>query len=138
MKNFFLLSLFVLLFNFQDYSQLVLAYPMGDYQNKEITEELRLKVPQGFEEVWLEAEKNVWDPWLANQRGYLGRKIFWDKENEEALILVNWENKELWKSISMKEVNEVQEEFEKYVKKYLNLTSNPFKLISEGELYKQG
>ena len=46
-------------------------------------------------------------------------------------------NKRLWKSISMKEVNEVQEKFEVNVKSSLNLNVNPFKLIYEGELEKQ-
>ena len=55
-----------------------------------------------------------------------------------ALILVNWKNKKLWKSISMKEVNEVQEKFEENVKSSLNLSENPFKLIYEGELENQG
>ena len=61
-----------------------------------------------------------------------------DKEKEEALILVNWENKKLWKSISMNEVNEVQEKFEEKVKTSLNTNVNPFELIYEGELFKQG
>ena len=67
----------------------------------------------------------------------MGRQIFWDKEKEEALILVNWKNKKLWKSIPMEEVNEVQEKFEKYVKASLKLNVNPFELIYEGELNKQ-
>ena len=74
---------------------------------------------------------------MSIQDGYLGRKIFWDKEKEEALILVTWKNKRLWKSISMKEVNEVQEKFEVNVKSSLNLNVNPFKLIYEGELAEQ-
>ena len=135
-KNFFLFLFCSLLFIFLDNSQQALAHSMDSYQNQPIIEELRLKIPAEFKEVWLEAEKKIWDPWLINQNGYLGRKIFWSKENEEALILVEWENKRLWKNISMNEVNEVQAEFEKFVKRNLNLTSNPFKLIFEGELYK--
>ena len=38
----------------------------------------------------------------------------------------------------MEEVNEIQEEFEENVKTSLNLNVNPFKLIYEGELDKQG
>ena len=67
----------------------------------------------------------------------MGRQIFWNKEKEEALILVNWRNRKLWKSIKMEEVNEIQEEFEKKVKLKLDLSDNPFKLIYEGELYNQ-
>ena len=130
-----LICLFGLLF--QSNSQILNALPMNNYQGEIITEELRLKIPSNFKEVWLKAEKEVWEPWLSIQDGYLGRKVFWDKEKEEALILVNWKNKRLWKSISMKEVDEIQEKFEENVKTSLNLNSNPFKLIYEGELIEQ-
>ena len=67
----------------------------------------------------------------------MGRQLFWDKEKEEALILVNWKSKKLWKSISMLEVNVVQQKFEDNVKTALNVGENPFKLIYEGELDRQ-
>ena len=111
---------------------------MDNYRNALVTEELRLKVPSKFKEVWLKTEKKVWEPWLSIQDGFLGRQIFWDKEREEALILVYWKNKELWKSISMKEVNKMQDKFEDDVKTSLNVNVNPFELIYEGELVKQG
>ena len=131
-----LICLFGLLF--QSNSQILNALPMDKYQGELVTEELRLEIPSKFKEVWLKAEKEVWDPWLSKQDGFLGREIFWNREKEEALILVNWENKKLWKSISMREVNEIQEKFEENVKKSLNVNENPFKLIYEGELVKQG
>ena len=132
----FCVILFFLIFHFN--FQILNALSMDTYQSGFITEELRLKIPSGLKEVWLEAEKIIWEPWLSEQDGFLGRQIFWDKDKEEALILVNWKNKKLWKSISMKEVNELQEQFEEKVKKSLNVNVNPFKLIHEGELYKQG
>ena len=133
--SFFLICLFVLLF--QSNSQIMIALPMDKYQAELVTEELRLEIPSEFKEVWLKAEKEVWEPWLSIQDGYLGRKIFWDKEKEEALILVTWKNRTLWKKISIKEVNEIQEKFEENVKTSLNLHVNPFKLIHEGELVEQ-
>ena len=51
-------------------------------------------------------------------------------------MLINWKNKELWKSTSI-QVNKIQEKFEDNVKNSLNMNENPFKLIYEGELYKQ-
>ena len=134
--SFLLICLFVFLVQFN--SLILKALPMDNYQSGLVTEELRLKIPSEFKEVWLQAEKEVWEPWLSIQDGFLGRQIFWDKEKEEALILVNWENKKLWKSISMNEVNEVQEKFEENVKTSLNTNVNPFELIYEGELVKQG
>ena len=137
-KSFIALLICLFVFLFQNSCQIINAQTMENYQNGSIIEELRLKVPLKFKEVWLNAEKQVWDPWLAIQEGFLGRQIFWGKEREEALILVIWKSKELWKSIPMSEVNEVQKEFEDNVKVALNVQENPFELIYEGELDKQG
>ena len=132
----FLLICFFVLF-FQSNSKILKALPMENFQNGITIEELRLKVPSKFKEVWLKAENQIWEPWLSMQEGFLGRQIFWDKEKEEALILVDWENKKLWKSISMQEVNEIQRKFENNVMTSLNVSKNPFKLIYEGELMKE-
>ena len=137
-KNLSLLAICLLVFLFQINTPILNALPMDNDRSVLITEELRLKIPSKFKKIWLQAEKEVWEPWLSIQDGYLGRQIFWDKEKEEALILVNWENKNLWKSISMNEVNEIQEKFEEKVKTSLNININPFELIYEGELVKQG
>ena len=137
-KRFFFVTFFLFVFLFQINSQTLNALPMDNYKSENVTEELRLKIPSEFKNIWLQAEKEIWEPWLSIQDGFLGRQIFWDKEKEEALILVNWANKKLWKSISMNEVNEIQEKFEEKVKKSLNTNVNPFELIYEGELVKQG
>ena len=137
LKLFLLFIIPLFIFFTQSNYQIVKAFPMDNYQNQIVVEELRLKVPAEFKEVWLNAEKNIWEPWLSVQDGFLRRQIFWDKEKEEALILVDWENEKLWKNISIKEVNQIQEEFEKNVKTALGNNTNPFKLINEGELYKQ-
>ncbi len=114
------------------------ALTMDNYQDQMVIEELRLKVPAYAKTVWLNAEKEIWEPWLSSQDGFLGRQLFWNKEKEEALILVNWESRKLWKSIPMSEVNIVQEKFENNVYTALNVGENPFELIYEGELDKQG
>ncbi len=111
---------------------------MTNIKDSTVTEELRLIVPSKYKDSWIKAEKQVWEPWLANKKGFLGREIFYNTEKEEALVLVKWENKKLWKSISVKEVSEKQSLFEEIVKKDLKINKNPFELIYEGELYKQG
>ena len=113
------------------------ALPMENYRGEIVIEELRIKVPSDIKEAWLNAEKEIWEPWLSSQNGFLGRQLFWDKEKEEALILVDWKSKKLWKSIPMSEVNLVQEKFEENIKTSLNVEENPFILIYEGELDKQ-
>ena len=135
-RFYLILSCFFVIFFQSDIPNLK-ALPMENYQGEMVIEELRLKVPADIKEVWLKAEKEIWDPWLSTQNGFLGRQLFWDKAKEEALILVNWETKKLWKSIPMSEVNLVQEKFEDNIKNALNIRNNPFELIHEGELDKQ-
>ena len=136
-KRFCLILVSLAVLVFQSVIPNLEALPMDNYQGEMVTEELRVKVPADLKSAWLNAEKQIWDPWLSSQDGFLGRQLFWDKEKEEALILVTWESEKLWKSIPMSEVNIVQEKFEDNVKTALNVSENPFKLIYEGELDKQ-
>ena len=137
-KRFCFLLIFLVVLTFQNNFQNLKALNMESYQDGMVVEELRLRVSADGKAAWLNAEKKIWEPWLSSQEGFLGRQLFWDKQKEEALILVNWETKKLWKSIPMSEVNTVQEKFEDYVKTALGLSENPFELIFEGELDKQG
>ena len=137
-QRFFLLLICLAVLIFQSDIPNLKALTMDNYQSEMVIEELRLKVPADVKAAWLNAEKEIWEPWLSSQDGFLGRQLFWDKEKEEALILVNWKSKKLWKSISMNEVNDIQEKFEENVKTSLNTNVNPFELIYEGELVKQG
>ncbi len=137
-KSITFLFIFLFIFFFQSNFSILKAIPMDTYKGGLITEELRLKIPNKYKNVWLKAEKEIWEPWLSRQVGFIGRQIFWDKGKEEALILINWENKKLWKSITTREVQEIQEKFDENVKESLNVNENPFKLIYEGELFKQG
>ena len=102
-----------------------------------IIEELRLNVPFKYKGTWLKAEKEIWEPWLSSQNGYLGRQIFYNQNHEEALVLVRWENRNLWKKISNEEVNKIQKNYEENVKSALGVETNPFEFIYEGELFEQ-
>ena len=137
-QRFCLILICLVVLIFQSDTPNLKALPMDNYQGEMVTEELRLKVPADAKAAWLNAEKEIWDPWLSSKDGFLGRQLFWDKEKEEALILVNWKSKKLWKSIPITEVNIVQGKFEDNVKTALNISKNPFELIYEGELDRQG
>ena len=135
--KFFLCLLISVVTLLQSNIQVVNSLTMDTIQGEFVIEELRLKVPAEAKAVWLNAEKKIWEPWLSSKNGFLGRQLFWNKAKEEALILVNWKSKKLWKDIPISEVNEVQEKFEDSVKNALNVSKNPFELIYEGELDKQ-
>ena len=136
-KQLLYLCFFLTLLIFQSDNQIVKSLTMDNSKADIVYEQLRLEIPKDYKTIWLKAEKDIWEPWLSNKDGFLGRQIFWDKEKEEALILVKWKNKQLWKSIPMEEVNQIQKKFEEYVLRSINVDKNPFRLIFEGELDKQ-
>ena len=136
-KQFLYICFFLTLLIFQSDNQLAKSLTMDNSKADIVYEQLRLEIPKDYKTIWLEAEKDIWEPWLSNKDGFLGRQIFWDNEKEEALILVKWKNKKLWKSIPMEEVNQIQKKFEEYVLSSINVDKNPFRLIFEGELDKQ-
>ena len=126
----FLLTFFGNVKNIQADSLLKVNFP-----KESIVEHLKLDVPKKFKKAWLKAEEGSWEPWLKKQDGFLGRQLFWDPKVEEATLLIGWESREVWKSISEKEINLVQQDFENIARKETGeITGNPFPLIFEGEL----
>ena len=129
----FLSTIFGNVKNIQAESLLKVNFP-----KESIVEHLRLDVPKKYKFAWLKAEHGSWEPWLLKQNGFLGRQLFWDPEVEEATLLIGWESRAVWKNISQKEINLVQQDFEKIARKETGETSgNPFPLIFEGELNPQ-
>ena len=133
-KKFFVLLLVFIIF------QLNVSNAFAHQMNKLdeiIVEELRLSVPLKYKETWLKAEEEVWEPWLSKQDGFLGRQIFYNQKTGEALLLVKWKNRNLWKNISEEEVNKMQKIYEETVTSSLGVETNPFQFIYEGELFEQ-
>ena len=133
-RMFFALLLIIIVF----YSNSSNAFDFPMNKNDEnIIEELRLNVPNKYKETWIKAEEEIWEPWLSKQDGFLGRQIFYNQKKGEALLLVKWKNRNLWKNISDEEVNNIQKIYEEKVISSLGVETNPFEFIYEGELFEQ-
>jgi uncharacterized protein (TIGR03792 family) len=112
------------------------ADPDGGY-DVAVIEHLRISVPAQGREAWLEAERGSWEPWLAQQTGFLGRDLLWDPETEEGTLLIRWSSRQAWKAIPSEQVAEVQDRFEQLAREAMELPQamdNPFPLVFEGEL----
>jgi len=101
----------------------------------EVVELLRLGVSADDYPAWLKAEQASWEPWLAQQPGFLGRKLYWDRQRQEGTLLIRWASRAQWKSIPEQDVARVQERFESLARQFTGQTSgNPFPLVAEAEL----
>ena len=133
-RMFFALLLIIIVF--YSNSSNALDFPMNKI-DENIIEELRLNVPNKYKETWIKAEEEIWEPWLSKQDGFLGRQIFYNQKKGEALLLVKWKNRNLWKNISDEEVRNIQKIYEDVVISSLGIEANPFQFIYEGELFEQ-
>jgi len=133
-RMFFALLLIIIVF--YSNSSNAFDFPMNKI-DENIVEELRLNVPNKYKETWIKAEEEIWEPWLSKQDGFLGRQIFYNQKKGEALLLVKWKNRNLWKNISDEEVNNIQKIYEEKVISSLGVETNPFEFIYEGELFEQ-
>jgi len=79
-QRFCLLLICLVILIFQSDIPNLKALTMDNFLSEMVIEELRLKVPADVKAAWLIAEKEVWEPWLSSQGGFLGRQLFWDKE----------------------------------------------------------
>lgn len=100
-----------------------------------VVEHLRIQVPDQARDAWMEAERGSWEPWLAQQKGFLGRDLLWDPRTEEGTLLIRWSSRDAWKGIPQEDVMAVQERFEQIARQALGQSQgNPFPLVYEGEL----
>lgn len=102
-----------------------------------VVEHLRLKVPAGGREAWIQAEQETWDPWLRQQKGFVDREVLWDSAREEGVLLIHWASDDDWKAIPASAVATVQARFEAAARRWLGLSSqseNPFPLLFAGEI----
>ena len=112
------------------------ADPEGGY-DVAVIEHMRISVPKQGRQAWLEAERGSWEPWLAQQTGFLGRDLLWDPQTEEGTLLIRWSSRQAWKAIPSDQVEKVQARFERLARDAMAISQdmdNPFPLVFEGEL----
>ena len=128
------LSLVMLLAGHPDGAIAAFQDPSGSY-DVAVVEHLRVKVPVEGRQAWLAAEQGSWEPWLAQQKGFLDRQLLWDPATEEGTLLIRWVDREHWKAIPPQAVQAVQERFEQLAQAASGQSQgNPFPLVFEGEL----
>ncbi len=135
-----LLSSFGVLIISLNHTQQIMALSINELftSKPEIVEVLKLNVPSSLRKDWIDSEKESWEPWLKSQQGFLGRQLFWNKDTEEAILLIGWESRAKWKSIPQSEIEIVQNTFVNIARFKTGIKEgNPFPLTYEGELLPQ-
>lgn len=86
---------------------------------------LRLRVPAQHREIWLEAERAIWEPWLLRQAGFMGRELFWDPLLEHGVLVIRWASRHFLHGISAAEVARVHQSFQRHAQELLERAGHP-------------
>ncbi|MDJ0554124.1 MAG: TIGR03792 family protein [Microcoleaceae cyanobacterium MO_207.B10] len=96
-----------------------------------IIEWLQFKIEDSLKEKFLQKDREIWTSFLALQMGFLKKEVWLnDYRGNEVIIVVYWESREQWKSISQVLLRETEYKFREAVgmENYSLLESREYKL----------
>ncbi|MGD1705005.1 TIGR03792 family protein [Dapis sp. BLCC M229] len=77
-----------------------------------IIEWLQFKIEENSKEEFLQKDREIWTSFLALQMGFLRKEVWLDSyRGNEVIIIVYWESREQWKSISQVLLQETESKF---------------------------
>ncbi|WP_353930035.1 TIGR03792 family protein [Okeanomitos corallinicola TIOX110] len=78
-----------------------------------VIELLKFKVPGELRETFIQKDEEIWSSALSKYPGFLGKEVWINPDDfTEVLIVVRWQNRELWKAIPEEKINAVSQEFD--------------------------
>ncbi|MBD1831105.1 MULTISPECIES: TIGR03792 family protein [Cyanophyceae] len=78
-----------------------------------VIEWLKIEVPPEIREKYIQKDAEIWTAFLATCPGFLGKEVWLNPNDPTGLTLViRWETRENWKSISSERLQQVEEQFD--------------------------
>lgn len=72
-----------------------------------IIEWLKFQVPPEKWEAFMRRDEEVWTAGLRSFPGFLGKETWVDPVQNEVVMLIRWETRELWKSVAKSIIEEL-------------------------------
>ena len=78
-----------------------------------VIELLKFKMNPAGREIFIQKDEEIWTTALTKYPGFLGKEV-WINPNDqsEVVIVVQWETRELWKSIPQKDLDAIESKFD--------------------------
>ena len=96
-----------------------------------IIEWLQFKIEESVREEFIQKDGEIWTSFLALQMGFLKKEVWLNSgKGDEIIIIVYWENREKWKSISQVLLEKTESKFREAVgvENYSLLDSKEYQL----------
>lgn len=98
-----------------------------------VIEWLKFKVNSKSREQFIQKDEAIWTAALSSYPGYIGKEVWLEPNTpEEVVLVVHWQTREQWKSISVKDLAAIEQKFSKVMKEmnisYKMLESKEFQI----------
>ncbi|MEB3342528.1 TIGR03792 family protein [Okeania sp.] len=96
-----------------------------------IIEWLQFKIEESVKKEFIQKDGEIWTSFLALQTGFLKKEVWFNSDkSDEIIIIVYWENREKWKSISQVLLAQTELKFREAlgVENYSLLSSKEYEL----------
>ena len=85
-----------------------------------VIELLKFQVSPEVREKFIQKDEEIWTKFLASCQGFLGKEVWINPlKPSEVILVIHWENREFWKSISQISLDETQAKFEQEIGFYI-------------------
>ena len=103
--------------------------------NAGVVEVLQMPVTKDQTSCWRMAEAKIWEPWLEQQSGYQGRELLWDRDRQQAVVLIGWLSQSAWDAIPASSIKKTETRFDGVLQRCLGSgASKPLPLQRTGSL----
>ncbi len=70
-----------------------------------VIEWLRFQVNPELREVFIQRDEEIWTEGLKKYAGYLGKEVWIEPYSNDVIIMIRWENMDVWQSVPKFEIN---------------------------------
>lgn len=93
-----------------------------------VIEWLKIRVRPELREKYIQLDDEIWTPALKKYPGFLGKETWLNPQQlDEVVLVIRWETREAWKSVSPEAVQRIQAAFER------KMSPQDYKMLEEGE-----
>ncbi|VXD12648.1 TIGR03792 family protein [Planktothrix paucivesiculata] len=74
-----------------------------------VIEWLKFKVDPEQSELFIQKDEEVWTAGLQKIPGFIGKEVWFDREQQEIVMVIRWQSQEQWQAIPAKTLQELDE-----------------------------
>lgn len=79
-----------------------------------VIEWLKIKVDPQWRETYIQKDAEIWNTFLSNYPGFLGKEVWINPEvADEVILVIRWANQAAWDAVPAAELDVIEQQFDR-------------------------